>query len=99
MNSVSIDQPDDWAPMPRKNETLFGLRRGKLYTLAVPCAANNFKPPVLSKSVPGPEKKTRGDNAGKKAKRRSGSRIVNIPSLRAYVLGELAPAKETEGAL
>ena len=83
---MTPEDPNDWAPMPRGNETLYGLRRGKLYTLAVPCAANGFNPPVLSKSVPGPEKK------GAKKKRRTGSRFVCKSSLWAYINADSANA-------
>jgi hypothetical protein len=75
---------DDWAEIPR-NGTLCGLKRGRLYLLAVPCKANKFKPKVRSVSLKDrPNQKT-------------GKRLVHVPSLLSFLNSE-ADKQATEAA-
>jgi hypothetical protein len=60
-------------PKPNKRCELSGLSRSTLYRLCVPCAENNWRPPVRSIRV-----KTKVDG-------RTGCRLIDTESMLAYL--------------
>ena len=75
----------EWIRLPKPGCRLEGLSRTTLTELAVPCAANKFKPPILSVLI-------------KKRGAARGIRLINRQSLYEY-LQHLADeqAQETDG--
>jgi hypothetical protein len=65
-------------PRARERDPIFGLSRGYLNTLILPMPENNYRPPVVSCVL-----RQRGA--------RTGVRLINVESLRKYVLKHLEP--------
>jgi hypothetical protein len=65
-------------PRPGERDPVFGLSRGFLNFLILPTKANNYRPPVVSCVL-----RLRGA--------RTGVRLVDIASLRAFILAHREP--------
>ena len=62
-----------------------GLSAAKLFNLAVPCAANGFKPPVRSVSVPTGADPETSKKTTKNHRKGRFVRLIHLPSLLAYL--------------
>jgi hypothetical protein len=71
-------------PPPGKLDPLFGLTRSYLNLLILPSKENDFRPPVRSSVLRQPNAKT-------------GVRLVNVASLRAYVKNQTDPPAASAG--
>jgi hypothetical protein len=60
-------------PKPPNRCPISGLSRSKINELILPCAANGYKPPVLSRSLKSTKWATRG------------IRLYNVPSLLSWI--------------
>lgn len=65
-------------PRSKERDPIFGLSRGYLNTLILPMRENNYRPPVVSCVL-----RQRGA--------RTGVRLINVESLRRYILQRLEP--------
>lgn len=72
-------------PRSKERDPIFGLSRGYLNTLILPMRENNYRPPVVSCVL-----RQRGA--------RTGVRLINVESLRRYVLKHLEPNSGEENA-
>jgi hypothetical protein len=72
-------------PPPGELDPLFGLTRSYLNLLILPSKENDFRPPVRSSVLRQPNAKT-------------GVRLVNVASLRAYVKNQTDPPAACAGA-
>lgn len=72
-------------PRHRERDPVFGLSRGYLNTLILPCKANNYRPPVKSCVL-------------RKRGARTGVRLVDLQSLRDYIRQhEQQPESQEDG--
>jgi hypothetical protein len=65
-------------PRSKERDPIFGLSRGYLNTLILPMQENNYRPPVVSCVL-----RQRGA--------RTGVRLINVESLRRYILKHMEP--------
>jgi hypothetical protein len=72
-------------PPPGKLDPFFGLTRSYLNLLILPSRENDFRPPVRSSVLRQPNAKT-------------GVRLVNVASLRAYLMNQTDPPAARAGA-
>lgn len=66
-------------PKAGERDPLFGLSRSFLNTLVLPCRENRYQPPVRSVVL-------------KRARAKTGVRLIEVVSLRQYLLQHVEPA-------
>jgi hypothetical protein len=85
--AVSVKTEAEFMRLPPSGETdpIFGLKRSFLNSLILPCADNNWRPPVKSIVL-------------RRKRARKGVRLIEIASLRAYIQSQVqAEAATADG--
>lgn len=72
-------------PKAKERDPLFGLSRSFMCNLVLPCQENGYRPPVRSIVIRRPKAKT-------------GVRLVDVASLRQYLLQHVEPAYQGASA-
>jgi hypothetical protein len=83
--AVSVKTEAEFIRLPPAGERdpIFGLKRSYLNLLILPCRENSFRPPVKSFAL-------------RRTRSRRGVRLIEVASLRAYIINQME-AEQAQG--